>query len=144
MKATPLTPPPPAPDADIDELLVNVCAILRQHMQVTDARHWPSVSILNLPSGSVRQIRVSRYEGAPGAVALEMQRGIGTGDSKFRFVILPEQIDREFIVQLRHWMQIGVNQQIDLLTPHCGTAFIRFSPAAWAARTDIENPLLSA
>ena len=143
MKAIPI-PPPPSPDADHDDLLVNVCAIIRQHMQVTEARHWPSVSVLNLPSGTVRQIRVSRYAEAPGAVALEMQRGIGTGDSKFRFVILPEQIDREFIVQLRHWMQIGVNQQIDLLTPHCGTAFIRFSPAAWAARTDIENPLLSA
>ena len=142
MKAIPI-PPPPSPDADFDELLVSVCAMIRQHMEVTDARHWPSVSILNLPSGSVRQIRVSRYAEAPGAVALEMQRGIGTGDSKFRFVILPEQIDRQFIVQLSQWMQIGVNQQIDLLTPRCGTAFIRFSPAAWAARTDIENPLIA-
>jgi hypothetical protein len=143
MKATPLPPPPPAPDADHDDLLVNVCAIIRQHMQVTDAVHWPSVSILNLPSGTVRQIRVSRYEGATGAVALDMQRGIGTGDAKFRFVILPEQIDREFVVQLGHWMRIGVNQQIDLLTPRCGTAFVRFSPAAWAARTDIDNPLIA-
>jgi len=140
MKAPALPPPPPAPDADHDELLVDVCAIIRQHMEVTDAVHWPSVSILNLPSGTVRQIRVSRYAEAPGAVALEMQRGIGTGDPKHRFVILPEQIDRQFIVQLRHWMQIGVNQQIDLLTPRCGTAFVRFSPAAWAARTDIDNP----
>jgi hypothetical protein len=113
-------------------------------MEVTDARHWPSVSVLNLPSGTVRQIRVSRYEGATGAVALDMQRGIGTGDAKFRFVVLPEQIDREFVVQLGHWMRIGVNQQIDLLTPRCGTAFIRFSPAAWAARANIDNPLLSA
>ncbi len=143
MKAPALPPPPPAPDADHDELLVDVCAIIRQNMEVTDAVHWPSVSILNLPSGTVRQIRVSRYEGAPGAVALEMQRGIGTGGPKHRFVILPEQIDRQFIVQLRHWMQIGVNQQIDLLTPRCGTAFIRFSPAAWAARTDIDNPLIA-
>ena len=143
MKATPLTPPPPAPDADHDNLLVDVCEIIRQHMEVENAFHWPSLSILNLPSCPVRQIRVSRYEGAPGAVALEMQRGIGTGDAKFRFVILPEQIDRQFIVQLSQWMQIGVNQQIDLLTPHCGTAFIRFSPAAWAARTDIENPLIA-
>ena len=143
MKASTLPPPPPAPDADHDNLLVDVCEIIRQHMEVENAFHWPSLSILNLPSCPVRQIRISRYAEAPGAVELAMQRGIGTGDSKFRFVILPEQIDREFIVQLSQWMQIGVNQQIDLLTPRCGTAFIRFSPAAWAARTDIENPLIA-